>query len=114
MRSKNSFSSIFTFFPPAHVGYSYNASPDCGGAYPKGQCFPCQKVGVLISFWLRYTPEFQLIVMILSAPVTLLVSLWGMFGKMERAILYASFSKYSALPRKGSTDENDCENKAAP
>jgi hypothetical protein len=38
----------------------------------------------------------------------------GMFGKRERAILFASFSKYSALPRKGSTDENDCDRKAAP
>ena len=113
--SKNMPINIFTWHPnsfllphAAHVGYKYNASLECGGAYPKGQCLPCQTIGVLISFWLRYTPEFQLIVLIFSSPVALLVAMWGMLGKRERAIMSSTNSKYSALSKKvaqqGTTD----------
>ena len=28
--------------------------------------------------WLIYTPEFQLVVMLISSPLALLVALWGM------------------------------------
>ncbi len=35
----------------------------------------------LMQQWLFYTPEFQLIVELISSPLTLLVALWGMTSK---------------------------------
>jgi hypothetical protein len=32
----------------------------------------------LISRWMMYTPEFQLTIVLISSPLTLLVALWGM------------------------------------
>ena len=36
---------------------------------------------VLIQSWLLYTPEFQLSVVLISSPLSLLVALWGMTSK---------------------------------
>jgi hypothetical protein len=38
----------------------------------------CHNVFTLIEAWLFFTPEFQLIIVLLSAPLPLLVALWGM------------------------------------
>ena len=35
----------------------------------------------VILFWLEYTPEFQLTVVLISSPLALLVALWGMTDK---------------------------------
>jgi len=45
-------------------------------------CDPlCNNVWSLIQSWLQYTPEFQLSVVLISSPLSLLVALWGMTSK---------------------------------
>jgi len=45
-------------------------------------CDPsCNNVWELMQVWLLSTPEFQLIVMLISSPLALLVALWGMTSK---------------------------------
>ena len=45
-------------------------------------CNPaCNNVWWVIHFWLEFTPEFQLIVVLISSPLALLVALWGMTDK---------------------------------
>ena len=41
----------------------------------------CRNVYSVISNRMTYTPEFQLIVMLISSPAALLVALWGMTTK---------------------------------
>ena len=41
-------------------------------------CDPCQDLGVVVQSWLYLCPEFSFTVFLLSSPVTILVSLWGM------------------------------------
>jgi hypothetical protein len=43
------------------------------------RCDPaCNNVWLVIKLWLVFTPEFQLIVVLISSPLALLVALWGM------------------------------------
>jgi len=42
---------------------------------------PCNNVWALIQYWLFYTPEFQVSVVLISSPLALLVALWGMTSK---------------------------------
>ncbi len=45
-------------------------------------CDPsCYNVWEIIAYWLYYTPEFQLSVVLISSPLALLVALWGMTSK---------------------------------
>ena len=45
-------------------------------------CDPaCNNVWWVFHFWLEFTPEFQLIVVLISSPLALLVALWGMTDK---------------------------------
>lgn len=46
----------------------------CGG----GVCDSCQNIFFHMSVWFNFTPEFQMTVVLISSPVTLLVALWGM------------------------------------
>jgi hypothetical protein len=56
---------------------SRDAPADC-----RSFCDPsCRNVYSVISYWMTYTPEFQLIVMLISSPAALLVALWGMTSK---------------------------------
>jgi hypothetical protein len=41
-------------------------------------CDTCQEVGLIVQTWLWLCPEFSFTVFLLSSPVTILVSLWGM------------------------------------
>jgi hypothetical protein len=47
----------------------------------------CRSVYGVIQFWMTYTPEFQLIVMLISSPAALLVALWGMTSKPSRRLM---------------------------
>jgi hypothetical protein len=54
-------------------------------------CDPsCQNVWDLMQYWLTYTPEFQLMVMVISSPLALVVALWGMTS--ERTLQRMSHS----------------------
>jgi hypothetical protein len=52
-----------------------------------GLCDPCQSDKRLIRIWLDYTPEFQAVVVALSSPLPLAVSLWLMMTKEDRMLL---------------------------
>jgi len=44
-----------------------------------GNCDPaCHNVWQLILYWLEFTPEFQLSVVLISSPLAMIVALWGM------------------------------------
>ena len=75
---------LVTFFARASFdllnAYSYiDSSPTslCG------ICDPCQSDRYLIYVWLTYTPEFQAIVVAVSSPLPLAVSLWLMMTKED-------------------------------
>ncbi len=50
-----------------------------------GPCDPCQSNSFLINQWLTYTPEFQPIVVAVSSPLPLTLSLWLMTKTHARA-----------------------------
>ncbi len=52
-----------------------------GAACPTDCGIPCNNVWTVIQFWLQFTPEFQLSVVLISSPLALLVALWGMTDK---------------------------------
>jgi hypothetical protein len=54
-----------------------NFGADC----PTSCGIPCNNVWTLIQFWLVFTPELQLIVVLISSPLALFVALWGMTDK---------------------------------
>ena len=47
----------------------------CGGA---SFCNTCYNIYSNISFWMFLTPEFQMIVVLVSSPLAMLIALWGM------------------------------------
>ncbi len=61
-----------------------------------GFCDPsCNNVFTHITLWAVYTPEFQVTVVLISSPLTLLVALWGMTSKQT---LQAMKSKEQEVP----------------
>jgi len=65
----------------AYDSFNTSRNPDCD------ICDPCQTDAYLIRSWITYTPEFHAIVVTLSSPLPLVVSLWLMMTKEERAQL---------------------------
>ncbi len=55
----------------------------------------CFNVFTHITQWAVYTPEFQVTIVLVSSPLTLLVALWGM---TSRTMLNAMKSKEQELP----------------
>jgi hypothetical protein len=54
---------------------------DVGGVCPDGTsplCGSCRNVYEHMLIWMIYTPEFQVLIVLVSSPVALLVALWGM------------------------------------
>ncbi len=45
-------------------------------------CESCYNVFTHMQQWAAYTPEFQVTVVLISSPLTLLVALWGMTSKV--------------------------------
>ena len=61
-----------------------------------GLCDPsCYDVFTLMFVWILNTPEFQVTVVLVSSPLTLLVALWGM---TSRQTLQAMKSKEQEVP----------------
>ena len=54
----------------------------------------------VIQFWLEFTPEFQLIVELISSPLTLLVALWGMTS--ERTLQHMRSGRGQMVTMRGS------------
>ena len=55
----------------------------------------CYNVFTHIFWWIVFTPEFQVTVVLVSSPLTLLVALWGM---TSRQTLHAMKSKEQEVP----------------
>ena len=90
---------LVTFFLRASFDFlhAYSAfndpyNPACG------ICDPCQTDATLINVWLIYTPEFQSIVVALSSPLPLVISLWLMMTKEDRMQLVFSGADDHTLP----------------
>ena len=63
-----------------------------------GLCDPsCHNVFTHILTWMVHTPEFQVTIVLLSSPLTLLVALWGM---TTRQMLQTMKSKEQEVPLK--------------
>ena len=62
-----------------------------------GPCSTCQSESLLINTWLDYTPELQPIVVALSSPLPLFVSLWIITGAQARAIAIVALMKRARL-----------------
>ena len=68
-----------------------NALQNDYAACPTFCGIPCNNVYQLIQNWLFLTPEFQLIVVLISSPLALIVALWGMTS--ERMLEYMRSSR---------------------
>jgi hypothetical protein len=53
-------------------------------------CDECHNAYYLMSVWMAYTPEFQLMIVFVSSPVALLVALWGMTPKTTLQLMKSS------------------------
>jgi hypothetical protein len=45
-----------------------------------------------IYWWNNFTPQFEAAIMIVSAPITLLVALWGMTSARTRDVCMSAFT----------------------
>jgi hypothetical protein len=64
-------------------------------------CDPaCFNVWFVIQIWLQFTPEFQLIVVLISSPLALLVALWGMTS--ERTLQHMRSGRGQMVTMRGS------------
>jgi hypothetical protein len=57
-----------------------NFSADCP-ASNGNFCDSCYNVYMHMAIWMGYTPQFRLIVILISSPVALMVAMWGMTSK---------------------------------
>jgi hypothetical protein len=53
-------------------------------------CAECQNPYFLITQWMAYTPEFQLLIVLVSSPLALLVALWGMTSNATLQLMQSS------------------------
>jgi hypothetical protein len=75
-----------TMFAVANsVANQYTLTESC----PK-QCDECHNDYFLMSQWLAYAPEFQLLIVLISSPVALLVALWGMTSEATLHLMKSS------------------------
>jgi len=59
----------------------------------------CYNVWEIIQYWLEFTPEFQLSVVLISSPLALLVALWGMTSKRALQHMKSSRGQMVSLRR---------------
>jgi hypothetical protein len=53
-------------------------------------CADCHNVYTHITVWMTYTPEFQVLIVLVSSPVALLVALWGMTSNATLQLMKSS------------------------
>jgi hypothetical protein len=71
-------------FLQAYSAFDVRYNPACSA------CDPCQSENFLIQSWITFTPEFQPIVVAVSSPLPLTLSLWLMTKAVARARLIAA------------------------
>ena len=74
-----------------------NALQTDGAACPTPCGIPCNNVWTLIQYWLQFTPEFQLTVVLISSPLSLLVALWGMTSELMLEYMKSSSGGQSSM-----------------
>ena len=68
-----------------------NSAASCPSSPNANPCdASCYNVYRLVQLWLIYTPEFQLIIELISSPLALLVSLWGMTSPLMLVLMQSS------------------------
>jgi hypothetical protein len=60
-----------------------NNQVDCPGQL----CSPCFNVYTNMQVWFSFTPEFQLVIVLISSPMASLVALWGMTSDRAKRLL---------------------------
>ncbi len=50
----------------------------------------CQCIWLPMYWWNEFTPQFELVVILVSSPFTLLVALWGMTSARARQVHFCS------------------------
>ena len=75
-----------------------NALQTNGADCPNNCDIPCNNVWTVIQFWLQYTPEFQLTVVLISSPLALIVALWGMTNKRTLQHMRAGRGQMFIMP----------------
>ena len=68
----------------AAANTSSDKQPNCAGL-----CSSCNSVNSLMRIWITLTPEFQLVVELVSSPLAMLVALWGMTSRRTLQIMKA-------------------------
>jgi len=63
-----------------------DGEPNCSGL-----CEGCKNVYTHIQVWVHYTPEFRMVVILISSPLALLVALWGMTSKRTLQLMQLRF-----------------------
>ena len=53
-------------------------------------CGECANVYAHMAQWMGYTPEFQLLIVLVSSPLALLVALWGMTSNATLQLMKSS------------------------
>ena len=61
-------------------------------------CEECANVYTHISIWMTSTPEFQLLIVLVSSPLALLVALWGMTSTTMLHLMLSSQQEISLNP----------------
>jgi hypothetical protein len=62
---------------------------------PMGTCSSCYNVYTHIQVWVLFTPEFETVIILISAPLASLVALWGMTS--ERLMSFIHFQREDSL-----------------
>jgi hypothetical protein len=70
------------------VAFQFRATVD--DKFCPGSCDECANVYVHITGWMTYTPEFQLLIVLVSSPVALLVALWSMTSNATLYLMKSS------------------------
>jgi hypothetical protein len=83
----------------AVANYLQDYDKQCGGA---SLCDTCHNVHTNMSFWMFLTPEFQMLVVLISSPLAMLIALWGMAPSgafFSSAVVDDSNSRISIVDR---------------
>jgi hypothetical protein len=75
-----------------------NNQVDCSGQY---LCSPCYNVYTNMQVWFSFTPEFQLVVILISSPMASLVALWGMTSDRAKRLLATRATGLERTERSG-------------
>jgi hypothetical protein len=78
-----------------------NELQNAGAECHTNACSSCYNVYRLMQLWLIYTPEFQLMVELISSPLALLVALWGMTSDRALQQMQSNQQQMGKTTRKG-------------